>query len=315
MKLLALVRRQPATIFSLFVVVTLLVLAILGSHAAPYDPLAVDLPHKLQAPSAAHPFGTDDMGRDVLSRVIVGTRLSVQTIVVIMTISVALGLLVGTIAGYFGSYMDEGLMRVTDIFLAFPALILALAIVAALGPSLLNAMLAISLVWWPWYARMVRGQVLSVKENQYVEAARSIGARHGRIMLRHILPNCMMPVIVQASMDMGAVLVTTAGLEFHRVGRTGAHARVGRDGGHRPALLARRLVDLRLSRPGDLHHRHGPESAGRCLARRALVAHEIGHVRRKYSDKGLSRQANRRIGDVSRRSGAGHGELLGRPGE
>ena len=125
MKLLALVRRQPTTIFSLFVVATLLVLAILGSHAAPYDPLAVDLRQKLQPPSAAHPFGTDDMGRDVLSRVIVGTRLSVQTIVVIMTISVALGLLVGTIAGYFGSYMDEGLMRVTDIFLAFPALILA----------------------------------------------------------------------------------------------------------------------------------------------------------------------------------------------
>ena len=178
MKLLALVRRQPATLFSLFVVVTLIVLAILGSRAAPYDPLAVDLRQKLQAPSAAHPFGTDDMGRDVLSRVIAGTRLSVQTIVVIMTASLVLGLLVGTVAGYFGSYMDEGLMRVTDIFLAFPGLILALAIVAALGPSLLNAMLAISLVWWPWYARMVRGQVLSVKENQYVEAARSIGARH-----------------------------------------------------------------------------------------------------------------------------------------
>jgi peptide/nickel transport system permease protein len=218
MKLRALIRRQPATIFSLFVVVTLLVLAVLGSRAAPYDPLAVDLRQKLQAPSAAHPFGTDDMGRDVLSRVIAGTRLSVQTILVIMVSSVALGLLVGTIAGYFGSYMDEGLMRVTDIFLAFPGLILALAIVAALGPSLLNAMLAISLVWWPWYARMVRGQVLSVKQNQYVEAARSIGAGHARVMMRHILPNCMMPVIVQASMDMGAVLVTTAGLSFIGLG-------------------------------------------------------------------------------------------------
>ncbi len=218
MKLRALIRRQPATIFSLFVVATLLILAVLGSRAAPYDPLAVDLRQKLQAPSAAHPFGTDDMGRDVLSRVIAGTRLSVQTIVVIMVSSVALGLLVGTIAGYFGSYMDEGLMRVTDIFLAFPGLILALAIVAALGPSLLNAMLAISLVWWPWYARMVRGQVLSVKANQYVEAARSIGAGHGRIMMRHVLPNCMMPVIVQASMDMGAVLVTTAGLSFIGLG-------------------------------------------------------------------------------------------------
>jgi len=218
MRLRAVIRRRPVILFSLLVVATLIVLAILGSHAAPYDPLAVDLRMKLQAPSSAHPFGTDDMGRDVLSRVIAGTRLSVQTILVIMVSSLAVGLLVGTLAGYFGSYLDEGLMRVTDIFLAFPGLILALAIVAALGPSLLNAMLAISLVWWPWYARMVRGQVLAVKENQYVEAARAIGAGHVRIMVRHILPNCLMPVIIQASMDMGAVLVTTAGLSFIGLG-------------------------------------------------------------------------------------------------
>ncbi len=218
MKISALVRRQPFTVFSLVVIAALLVLAILGSHAAPYDPLGVDLRQKLQPPSATHPFGTDDMGRDVLSRVIAGTRLSVETIIVIMVASLALGLLVGTIAGYFGSYMDEGLMRVTDIFLAFPGLILALAIVAALGPSLINAMLAISLVWWPWYARMVRGQVLAVKENQYVEAARAAGAGDARIMVRHILPHCMMPIIIQATMDMGAVLVTTAGLSFIGLG-------------------------------------------------------------------------------------------------
>jgi peptide/nickel transport system permease protein len=218
MKFSTLVRRQPLTIFSLIVIGALLVLAILGGRAAPYDPLAVDLRQKLQAPTVAHPFGTDDMGRDVLSRVIAGTRLSVATIIVIMVASLTLGMVVGAVAGYFGSYMDEGLMRVTDVFLAFPGLILALAIVAALGPSLINAMLAISLVWWPWYARMVRGQVLAVKANEYVEAARALGAGHARIMLRHILPNCLMPVIVQATMDMGAVLVTTAALSFIGLG-------------------------------------------------------------------------------------------------
>jgi peptide/nickel transport system permease protein len=218
MKFSTLVRRQPLTIFSLIVIAALLVLAILGGRAAPYDPLAVDLRQKLQAPTVAHPFGTDDMGRDVLSRVIAGTRLSVATIIVIMVASLTLGMVVGAVAGYFGSYMDEGLMRVTDVFLAFPGLILALAIVAALGPSLINAMLAISLVWWPWYARMVRGQVLAVKENEYVEAAQALGAGHARIIMRHILPNCLMPVIVQATMDMGAVLVTTAALSFIGLG-------------------------------------------------------------------------------------------------
>jgi peptide/nickel transport system permease protein len=122
------------------------------------------------------------------------------------------------ISGFFGGKVDEALMRITEVFLAFPPLILALAIVAALGPGLVNAMLAISLVWWPWYARMVRGLVLSAKEQQYVLAARSIGVRNAGIMFRHILPNCLMPILVQASMDMGSALVTTAGLSFIGLG-------------------------------------------------------------------------------------------------
>jgi len=218
MTLLVILKRKPVLVFSLVVVLGLIILTFLGEQLAPYDPLAIDLPAKLQAPDLAHLMGTDDMGRDVLSRIMAGTRLSTETIVVIMTSSLLVGIAIGTLAGYLGGRIDDALMRLTEIFLAFPALILALAIVAALGPSLLNAMLAISAVWWPWYARMVRGQVLSVKENQYVEAARAVGATHVRIVTRHILPNCLMPIIIQASMDMGSALVTTAGLSFIGLG-------------------------------------------------------------------------------------------------
>jgi len=217
-KLVRLLQRHPALILSLVVIVGLLVLTFLGEVLAPYDPLGVDLPNKLQPPSLNHLMGTDDMGRDVLSRIMAGTRLSTATIAVIMSSSLLVGILVGTLAGYLGGKFDEGLMRLTEVFLAFPGLILALAIAAALGPSLINAMLAISIVWWPWYARMVRGQVLAVKQNQYVESARAIGASSFRIVSRHILPNCLMPVIIQASMDMGSALVTTAGLSFIGLG-------------------------------------------------------------------------------------------------
>jgi len=218
MKIIRQYKRNPMLIFPTVIVAGLIILTFFGELLAPYDPFAISLPAKLKAPSVAHPMGTDEMGRDVLSRVMTGTRYSTETVLVIMTSSLIVGILIGTISGYFGGRVDEMLMRGTEIFLAFPPLILALAIVAALGPGLLNAMLAISLVWWPWYARMVRGQVLSVKDQQYVVAARSIGVKDVRIMMRHVLPNCMMPIFVQASMDMGAALVTTAGLSFIGLG-------------------------------------------------------------------------------------------------
>jgi peptide/nickel transport system permease protein len=218
MRLLSILERKPMLIFSFIIILILIIFSLFGELVSPYDPLGVDLRSKLQPPDLAHPMGTDDMGRDVMSRVIAGTRLSTITVVVIMSSCLAIGILVGTLAGYVGGRIDEALMRITEIFLAFPPLILALAIVAALGPSLVNAMLAISAVWWPWYARMVRGQVLAVKQNQYVEAARAIGVGNARIMLRHVLPNCLMPVIIQASMDTGSALVTTAGLSFIGLG-------------------------------------------------------------------------------------------------
>ncbi len=218
MKLLKLLKRKPLMLFPALVVLALIVLSLFGERLAPYDSLAVNLPAKLHPPSLAHLMGTDEMGRDVLSRIMTGTRYSTQTVVVIMSSCLLIGILIGTLSGYYGGLVDEALMRVTEIFLAFPPLILALAIVAALGPSLVNSMLAISLVWWPWYARMVRGSILSVKGQAFIEAARALGATDARIMIRHILPNCLAPVLVQASMDMGSALVTTAGLSFIGLG-------------------------------------------------------------------------------------------------
>jgi peptide/nickel transport system permease protein len=195
-----------------------LAVVLFGAGLAPRDPLKPEMRVRLQPPSAAHLMGTDPLGRDVFSRVLAGTQLSVRSVVVIIVSAVGLGMIVGAIAGYVGGWVDDAIMRVTDLFLAFPALVLALAIAGALGPSLTNAMLAVSVVWWPWYARLVRGQVLSLKEEPYVEAARAAGAHDARILGRHILPNFLSPVIVQATLDMGAALVTTASLSFIGMG-------------------------------------------------------------------------------------------------
>jgi peptide/nickel transport system permease protein len=195
-----------------------LVVVLFGTALTPHDPLKPEMRSRLQPPSASHLMGTDPLGRDVFSRVLAGAQLSVRSVVVIIVSAVGVGTLVGAIAGYGGGVLDDVVMRVTDLFLAFPALVLALAIAGALGPSLTNAMLAVSVVWWPWYARLVRGQVLSIKEEPYVEAARAAGATDPRILGRHILPNFLSPVIVQATLDMGAALVTTASLSFIGMG-------------------------------------------------------------------------------------------------
>jgi peptide/nickel transport system permease protein len=210
--------RRPGNLLLLASLVVFLAVVLVGTELAPVDPLKPEMRARLQGPSAAHLMGTDPLGRDVFSRVLVGARLSVQSVVVIIATAVGLGTLVGAIAGYIGGWADDVIMRITDLFLAFPALVLALAIAGALGPSLTNAMLAVSVVWWPWYARLVRGQVLAIKEEPYVEAARAAGAHDARILGRHILPNFLSPVIVQATLDMGAALVTTASLSFIGMG-------------------------------------------------------------------------------------------------
>ncbi|MGH2344837.1 MAG: ABC transporter permease [Chloroflexota bacterium] len=209
---------RPQAIIVGIALLGLLILAFLGPQLAPYNPIDPDPLNEFLPPSTAHLMGTDDLGRDVLSRIMAGTRYSLLAVVTVLSIGLVVGTIVGAVAGYVGGILDEMLMRITDIFLAFPSIVLALALASALGPSLTNAMLAISVVWWPTYARLVRGQVLSVKQNAYVEAARALGVPLRSLLIRHVLRNSMTPVIVQLSLDMGNVLVTAAGLSFIGVG-------------------------------------------------------------------------------------------------
>ncbi len=209
---------RPQPIIVGVAVLILLVLAIFGPELVPYNPINPDPVNEFLGPSPAHLMGTDDLGRDVFSRVIVGTRYSLMAVVIVLSIALVAGIVIGTVAGYAGGILDELLMRVTDIFLAFPGIVLALALAAALGPSLVNGMIALGVIWWPTYARLVRGQVLSVKQNAYIEAARALGVPTHRILLGHVLRNAMSPVIVQLSLDMGNVLVAAAGLSFIGLG-------------------------------------------------------------------------------------------------
>jgi len=179
---------------------------------------AVHMDQKFKPPSSLHPFGTDEVGRDIYSRVIMGTRISLQIGLLIIFVAMGIGVPVGIIAGYLGGWVNEVLMRITDIFLSVPGLLLALAIVGALGPGIKNAMLALSIVWWPGYVRLVQGKTLSLREESFVEAAKSIGASKFRIIFGHILPNCTSPIIIKASMDMGMAILFAANLGFIGVG-------------------------------------------------------------------------------------------------
>jgi len=207
-------RNSPLAVIGTVIVSSFIFIAICGPYIAPYDPYETDIANRFLPPSPSHPLGTDKLGRDVLSRVLHGAGYSAKAGLAVLAIAVPIGILLGGIAGLFGGWVDEIIMRLTDIFLAFPYLILAMAFSAALGPTLGNAMLALSLVWWPLYTRLVRGQALSVRESMYVEAARSRGANMLSIMFRHILPNCLSPILVTFTLDMGAIILATAALSF-----------------------------------------------------------------------------------------------------
>ena len=211
-------RQRRGSLLVLAAILAMVVIILFGQSLAPYSPVGADVANRLKPPSHDHWMGTDPLGRDVFSRVLSGARTSIKSALVIIISAVSLGLIFGSVSGLFGGIVDDVVMRITDCFLAFPALVLALTIAGALGPSLNNAMLAVSMVWWPWYARLVRGQVLSIKQEPYVEAARSIGAGNTRLMGRHILPNILTPIIVQATLDVGAALVTTASLSYIGMG-------------------------------------------------------------------------------------------------
>lgn len=206
--------REPLNVLALTLIALFALGALLAPLIAPYDPLAQDLASRLEPPTGAHWLGTDQLGRDILSRLLYGSRISLLIGVVVVGLGGIFGSFVGLIAGYAGGLVDEGLMRLTEVFLAFPPLILAMAIAGALGPSLTNAIIAIAAVTWAVYARLARGQVLSLRRREYVEAAQSIGASRTRILLRHLLPNAIAPLLIQASFDMGSAIISAAGLSF-----------------------------------------------------------------------------------------------------
>ncbi|MDR7420210.1 MAG: ABC transporter permease [Armatimonadota bacterium] len=211
-------RRNRGALLGMTLLAALAAVALTSWIATPVDPYAIDVERRFQTPAPRYPFGTDDLGRDVLSRVMAGSRISFGVASFVLVIASGLGIPLGVVSGYRGGWLDEMIMRVSDVFLAFPSFLLAMAIVAALGSTLVNAILALGIAWWPRYARLVRGQVLSVKQSLYVDAARAIGAREGRLLARHILPNCVAPLLVQLATDAGNAILITASLSFVGLG-------------------------------------------------------------------------------------------------
>lgn len=199
-------------------VLLLTFLAVFGRIIAPYDPIALDLANILAPPSPAHPFGTDELGRDILSRLLSGSTISLQVGIVAVLMASIPGTVIGVTVGYRGGWADHLVMRVLDGFMAFPSLVLALTIVSVLGASVFNVMLAIAVTSFPYYARLVRGQVLAVREFDYILAIRSVGARDARIIFSHVLPNAISPVFVQASLGVGFAITAEASLSFLGLG-------------------------------------------------------------------------------------------------
>jgi peptide/nickel transport system permease protein len=214
-------RRRGAPVaerIALVVVALVVVIAVIGPWIAPYDPYKVDLPQALQPPSATHWFGTDVNGRDVLSRVLVGAQTTLSATGIVLLITVIVGVVVGTAAALGGRVVDEILMRITDIGLALPSIILALGFAVALGPGLPSAVVAIAATWWPGYARLVRSIVRETRHAEFVESATALGVSRWRLITRHILPNSLDPLYVQITLDVAAVMLVISGLSFVGVG-------------------------------------------------------------------------------------------------
>lgn len=214
-------RRDRLAVISFFIILAFVLAAILAPWLTPYPEQGLgktNLSERLEGPSARHPLGTDELGRDVLARILFGARPSLSIGFLVVAIAMAIGTPLGAFAGYFGGSVDQVIMRITDVFLSFPALLLAIAISAALGASFTNAMLAIALTWWPWYTRLARAQAVSLKEQTFIEASRAIGAREITIVSEHIMPNVLTPCLVQATMDIGSAILMGSALSFIGLG-------------------------------------------------------------------------------------------------
>ncbi|MFM9844225.1 MAG: nickel transporter permease [Dongiaceae bacterium] len=228
-------RGNPLAMTGLAIIIALLLLVILAPLLAPGTPYGQDLANRLKPPSAENWFGTDQLGRDIYTRVVHGAHLTLVIVVLVAILAAPVGLLIGTVAGYAGGIVDTVLMRITDVFLAFPRLVLALAFVAALGPGIENAVIAIALTSWPPYARVARAETLALRSSDFIAAARLQGASPGRIVLRHIVPLCLSSVIIRVTLDMAGIILTAAGLGFLGLGAQpplpewGAMVAAGRD--------------------------------------------------------------------------------------
>ena len=211
-------RLSPLAALGLLILIILVFMALFAPLLAPYDPTAVRLAEGLSGPSITHPLGQDKLGRDILSRIIYGARISLYVGVFTVAFSALIGTMVGAVAGLLGGVVDEVVMRLIDILLAFPGILLAIAFMAVLGPSLNNIVIALTVLGWVGYARLVRGQVLALREFEFVQAARALGADTRRIITRHLVPNVLGPVIVQATFGMAGAIVAEAGLSFLGLG-------------------------------------------------------------------------------------------------
>lgn len=214
----AVLRRNPLIVIGTAIALGWILVAVFAAFLSPFGPLQQNVRERLQEPSQVHPMGTDELGRDVLSRVAYGGRITIPAGLSIVIIGSIVGTVIGAVAGYIGGFWDEVMMRITELFMAFPTIILAMAVTAALGPDVRNAVLALVIVWWPNYARLIRSLVLEVKSKEYVEAARSLGATGPYILLRTILPNSFMPAVILATLDIGNAILVFAGLSFLGLG-------------------------------------------------------------------------------------------------
>lgn len=212
------IRSSPLALLGGLMVLIILIFAVFAPLVATHDPYRIDLDHAFAAPSLEHLAGTDDLGRDVFSRLVYGSRISLKVAFVVVSIAATVGTILGVLSGYVGGIIDTIIMRIVDTFLAIPTFILAMVATTALGPSLTNVMLALSLTWWTWYARIVRGEVLKLKSLSFIIAERSLGARLPRIIFRHLIPNCTGPIAVQTSLQLGYAILTSAGLSFLGLG-------------------------------------------------------------------------------------------------
>ena len=210
---------NPLSVFGFAILLVLVIVAAIGPWIAPHDPLRQVLSDRLLPPgSASHWLGTDQLGRDILSRIIYGSRLTLSIAILVVVVVVPIGLMIGTTAGFFGGWVDNVLMRITDIALAFPKIVLALAFAAALGPGVINAVIAISITAWPAYARLARAETLWLVQADFIQVARLQGASNLRILLRYVMPLCTSSVIVRATLDMAGIILTVAGLGFLGLG-------------------------------------------------------------------------------------------------